>query len=68
METMENLRKRINVRTMNNKKYFLKYSSRPTHITHKISNKSCAAIHELNQVLILNKSIYVGFTILDLRK
>ena len=35
-KTMENLRKRMNVRLVNNKKYFLKYTSRPTHITHKM--------------------------------
>ena len=29
-KTMENLRKRINVRTVNNEKHFLKYTSRPT--------------------------------------
>ena len=32
-KTMENLRKRINVRLVNNEKDFLKYTSRPTHIT-----------------------------------
>ena len=35
-KTMDNLRKRINVRLVNNKTDFLKYTSRPTHITHKI--------------------------------
>ena len=48
-KTMENLRKRINVRLLNNEKYFLKYTSRPTHITDKILDKNFAAIHELNQ-------------------
>ena len=38
-KTMENLRKRINVRFVNNKKDFLKYTSRPTHVTHKLFNK-----------------------------
>ena len=46
-KTMENLRKRINVRLVNNEKYFLKYSNRPTHITHKIFNKNFASIHEI---------------------
>ena len=35
-KTMENLRKRINVRLANSAKDFLKYTSRPTYITHKI--------------------------------
>ena len=67
-KTMENLRKRINVRLVNNEKDFLKYTSRPTHITHKIFGKNYAAIHEIKPVLTLNKPIYVGFTVLDLSK
>ena len=34
-ETMENLRKRMNIRLVTNEKYFLKYTSKPRHITHK---------------------------------
>ena len=56
-KTMENLRKRINVRFVNNKKDFLKYASRPTYVTHKLFNKDYAAIHEIKQVLVLNKPI-----------
>ena len=67
-ETMENLRKRICVRLVNNEKDFLKYTSRPTHITHKIFGKNYAAIHEIKPVLTLNKPIYVGFTVLELSK
>ena len=63
---MENLRKRINVRLVNYAKYFLKYTSRPTYIIQKNFNKNCAAIHEIKPVLMLNKPIYVGFTVLDL--
>ena len=65
---MENLRKRINVRFANNKKDFLNYTSRPTYVTHKLFNKNFAAIHEIKPVLIFNKPIYVGFTVLDLSK
>ena len=67
-KTMENLRKRINVRFVNDKKDFLKYTSKPTYVTHKLFNKNFAAIHEIKPVLILNKPIYVGFTVLDLSK
>ena len=65
---MENLQKRINVRLVNNEKDFLKYTSRPIHITHKIFSKKYAAVHEIKPVLTLNKSIYVGFTVLELSK
>ena len=67
-KTMENLRKRINVRLLNNAKDFLKYTSRPTYITHKIFGKDYTAIHEIKLVLMLNKPIYVRSTVLDLSK
>ena len=51
------------MRLVNNEKDFLKYTSRPNHITHKIFNKNCAAIHEIEPVLMLNKPIYVGFPV-----
>ena len=44
-KAMENLRKRINVRLMNNPEDFLKYTSKPTYITHKVFGKDSAAIH-----------------------
>ena len=67
-KAMENFRKKINVKFVNNKKDFLKYTSKPTYVTHKLFNKNFAAIHEIKPVLILSKPIYVGFTVLDLSK
>ena len=67
-KTMENVRKRINIRLVNNEKDFLKYTSRPTHILHKIFDKNYAAIHDIKPVLALNKPIYIGFNVLDLSK
>ena len=67
-KTIENLRKRINVRLINNAEDFRKHTSKPTYITYKIYGKDYAAIHEIKPVLILNKPIYVGFTVLDLSK
>ena len=67
-KAMENLRKRINVRLVNNEKDFFKYTSRLTYITHKSFGKDQAAIHEIKPVLILSKPIYVGITVLDLSK
>ena len=64
-ETMENLRKRINVRLVNNFKDYKKWVSRPSFI----SQKFCfVAIHGIKPVLTLDKPIYVGFSILDLSK
>ena len=67
-KTMENLQTRINVRLVNNEKDFLKYTSRPSHITHKIVGKNHADIYKIKPVLMLNKPIYVGFTVLELSK
>ena len=67
-KTMENLRKRINVRFIDNEKDFLKYIRKPNYVTHKLFNKNFANIHEVKQVLVLYKPIYVGFTVLELSK
>ena len=48
-KTMENLRKRINVRLVNNAGNFLKYTSRPTYITHKILLRIMLLFMKLNQ-------------------
>ena len=67
-KTMENLQKIISVRLGNKAEEFLKYTSKPTYITHNIFGKDYAAIYDIKSVLILNKPIYVGFTVLDLSK
>ena len=54
IKTMENLRKKINVRFVNNEKDFLKYTSSPTYVTHKLFDKDFAAFHEIKPVLMLN--------------
>ena len=51
-----------NIRLVNNKRDFLKYTSRPTHITHKIFDQNYAAIHDIKSVF------YVGFFVLQLRR
>ena len=56
------------MRLVNNEKDFLKYTSRPTCITHKNFGKYYVAIHEIKPILIFNKPTYIGFTVLDLRK
>ena len=66
-KTMENLQKRISVRLVN-KADLLKCTSRPKYISHKIFGEDYAATHEIKPVLISNKPIYVGFTVLDLSK
>ena len=66
-KTMENLKKRINVRLVNNAGDHKRYVSKPSFVWQKIFGKSFVAIYEIKAVLTLDKSIYVGFSILDLR-
>ena len=65
---MENLRKRIGVKLVNNYKDFVRCISKPSFISQKIFSKNFVAIHQIKPVLTLNKPVYVGFSILDLNK
>ena len=67
-ETMENLRKRINVRLVNCAKDYINCISKPIFVSQKIFSKNFVATHKIKPVLIHNKPIYVGFSILDLSK
>ena len=67
-KTMENLRKRINVKLIINAKGYVKYISKPSFISQRTFSKTYVATHKIKPVLILNKPISVGFTILDLSK
>ena len=65
---MENLRKKVSVRLVNNEKDYFKLVSKATFISQKNFDKSFAAIHEIRPVLILSKSISLGFTVFELSK
>ena len=67
-KTTENLRKRINVRLVDNAKDYVRYIRKPSFVSQKIFSKNFVAIHEIKPVLTLNKPIYVGLSILDLSK
>ena len=67
-KTMENLKRSICVRLAHNAKGYIKYTSKPCFVSQKIFNKNLVAIHEIKPVLILYKTIYIGFIILDLNK
>ena len=65
-KTIENMRKRIKIRTVKNSQDFIKYTSRPTCINWKVFENNLAAIHENKMSLTLNKPIYVGFTVTEI--
>ena len=67
-KTMENLRKRVDVRLITNEKKLLKMASKPTYVSSKIFNEDLVAVHKIKETLTLNRPAYVGMCILDLSK
>ena len=67
-KTMENIRKRVDVRLVTDEKKLLKLTSKPTYVSSKIFNENLVAVHKIKQTLTLNRPAYVGMCILDLSK
>ncbi|KAL9979619.1 hypothetical protein ACROYT_G017302 [Oculina patagonica] len=67
-KTMENLRKRVDVRLVTDTKKLLKLTSKPTYVSSKIFNEDLVAVHKIKETLTLNRPAYVGMCILDLSK
>ena len=67
-KTMENIRKRINVKLINNSKDYLRCASKPNFVSQKIFSKNFIAVYQIKSVLTLNKPVYVGYWILVLTK
>ena len=67
-KSMENIRKRISVKLINNSKDYLTCVSKPNFISQKIFNKNFTAVYQIKSVLILNKPIYVRFSVRELSK
>ena len=67
-KTMENIRKRVDVRLVTDDEKLLKLSSKPTYVSSKIFNENLVAVHKIKETLTLNRPAYVGMCILDLSK
>ena len=67
-KTMENLRKRVDVRLVTSKEKLSKLASKPTYVSSKIFNENLVAVHKIKETLTLNRPAYVGMCILDLSK
>ena len=67
-KTMKNLRNRIDVKLVSNKKNYSKWTSRSSYMSHKIFDNDLAAIRKNKVTLTLNKSAYIEMFILELSK
>ena len=67
-KTMENLRKRVDVRLITDEKKLLKMASKPTYVSNTIFNDDLVAVHKIKETLTLDRPAYVGMCILDLSK
>ncbi|XP_068707842.1 uncharacterized protein [Montipora foliosa] len=67
-KTMENIRKRVDVRLVTDENKLLKMAAKPTYVSSKIFNENLVAVHKIKETLTLNRPAYVGMCILDLSK
>ena len=67
-KTMENLRKRVNVKLVNDVKQLKKLTASPSFDHFRIFTNELIAVNMKKPILYLNRPIYVGFAILDLSK
>ena len=67
-KTMENLRNRIDVKLVNKEKHYLKCTSKPGYMLHKIFENNLVAIRKRILALKPNKPAYIGMCILESSK
>ena len=63
---MENLRNKNDVKLVNNEKYYLKCTSKPSYMSHKSFDNNLVAIRKSKLALKLNKPAYIEMCILEL--
>ena len=67
-KTMENIRKRVNVKLVNTKEKLKKLVAKPNFKGQKIFSENLVAVHMKKTSLTMNKPVYLGMCILDLSK
>ena len=67
-KTMENVRNRIDLTLVSNEKDYLKWTSKPRYMSHKIFEINLGAIRKNKVTLTLNKPAYIRICILELSK
>ena len=61
-KSLENLRKRINLKLTSNEDIYTKHASRANFISGKMFNENLFAINRIKEELVLNMSIYVDLS------
>ena len=67
-KTMENDKKRKNIKLITDESLLTKYIAKPRSKNRKIFSEDLVAVHYILEELKLDKPIYVGFSILDISK
>ena len=67
-KTMGNLRSRISVKLVNNKKDYLKCISKPSYMSHKVFDNNLVAVRKNKVSLKLNKPANIGMCMWELSK
>ena len=67
-KTMENLRNRTNVKLVNNKNDYLKWTTKLSYMLQKIFDTNLVAIRKSKLALKLNKPAYIGMCTLESSK
>ena len=67
-KTMENIRKRVDIKLVNSRKIALKYAAKPNFECWKIFDENLIAIHMKRVKLLFDKPVFCGMAILDISK
>ena len=67
-KTMENIRNRVDIKLVNDKKRAIKLSAKPNFNHCNIFSENLVAIHMKSMKLVFNKTVYLGMCSLDLSK
>ena len=64
-KTMANLRNRVDVKLVSNKRDYLKWTSKPSYMSQKIFDNDLVAVCKNSVTLMASKPAYVGMCILE---
>ena len=67
-QTMENIRKRVDVRLVTDEQKLSKLAAKPTFVNSKFFNENLVAVHKIKEKLTLDRPTDVWMCILDLSK